>query len=194
MGFDRGKLAERAPPPQYDFERAVCRDERLNITVRVAWLMVALAYRHGYSSMAVQNMAEELDCAIEAVRRSRQKVVRFGYFTPPKHWHYYRIPHPPSEKRAAHWRRLRPDRRLDLIARVAWLLTDRTRRNGAAQLSLSMIGETARRNPPASSTGNWPGARTRSVRRRQVRRRPLDECLSAVWCTTAGAAPGDHHR
>jgi hypothetical protein len=46
----------------------------------------------------------------------------------------------PGEDRKGHWHRVRADRRLDLVTRTAWVLTDMTRKGGTAEISLSEIG------------------------------------------------------
>jgi hypothetical protein len=135
-------LAKRqSAPPPHSFPRTIRRDQRLNLTARLAWLMVSVAYKNdknGFCSMKPERLADELDATPAAVRRARQKLVEFGFFAPPQRWRYARIMLP-GEDRKSHWKRIRADRRLDLTARCAWALADMTR-NGEAEISLTEIG------------------------------------------------------
>ena len=111
---------------------------RLNITARLAWLMVTLSRRTGYASMAPERMAAELNSTPTAIRQARQKLVQLGLFAPPTRWRYNRIALP-REDRNGYYQRVRADRRLDLTARCAWLLCDVTRRQGEAAIALPAI-------------------------------------------------------
>jgi hypothetical protein len=117
------------------------RDPRINISLKTLRRMTRSAYVSGYASKPVEDMAEELNAAPEAIRRSRKRLVRFGLFTRPQRWRYQRILLP-GETRKAHWRRMRTLPYIDMAARCLWVLCDATRSDGddeAVPLSLAML-------------------------------------------------------
>jgi hypothetical protein len=120
----------RNPPAWAAFSRAIRADPAVNITVRVCWLMAALARRSGFASFSRARMAEELGATTDAVAKARRKLVRLGLFAKEPGWRY-RV----AGEKKDFTRRCIGDNRLDLASRLHWLLDRLTEKNGAAVLT-----------------------------------------------------------
>jgi hypothetical protein len=142
----------------YEFDRQLRADRRFNITARLACLMVVLSHRHGFASMSVDRMAEELCATPESVRQARRKLVALKLFEGDK-WRFKPLMLP-GEDKEAFWRRVRADRRLDLTFRLAWFLCDETRRDGGVKLS---VPEVAAHLGAATDSAAWAIDRIRRL-------------------------------
>jgi hypothetical protein len=141
MAFTTTFRQATAPP---SFPRRLRHALLISVTVRVLWLMSALMLKHGYASMSIERMAQELDATPAAVRKARKRIVALGLFEPVGGGKYQPVFLPGENRdRAKFWQRARADPRLDLVARCVWLLSNMTRQGEVPLSTMEIAGRLA---------------------------------------------------